>query len=313
MDSGVLQVILVTQLTLVSLFFLRALRRSAQLSRPVATPQATPKPRSDADDRSVGAEELARLEAERDGLLSTLERLRAVQTKEEDAFRARRREVLLDLHEHRRVSNELSAIEPELRSRVDSLRTEVEHLERRLPELAAEVRASTRSSIALRGRVAAARLELEGLRRDHDRVRERLGADKERLGDLARRRALLRAETEELAALARSLQRVTGGTRLLSQVTDGELRDRSAQQVDQRAHARDTSGRHDGAVDHQSRGRQDTEARDLQRVLHLRHRRLDAGLHERLVDPLLEDLAVVAPGTKDLDVLHADSLRRQAR
>jgi len=317
MDSGTLEIVLAIQTTFVTLLFLRALRRSARLSResagrhrsPSTAPRSSARPTSprrrpsDGEDRSALEDEVTRLEEQRAALLAALDRIRAAQVKEEAEFRARRTEVLLDLHERRRVANELAGIEPDLYSRIASLRAEVEHLERRRPELAAEIRASTASSLVLRGRLATARHELAGLRRDRERVRQRLHTEGRRLRDLAHRRALLEAETEELATLARTLERATGGTGLLSRLTDGELRDRSAQQLDDRTHIRDAARRHDPSVDHHDGRRQDAEADDLHRVLHLRHRRLDAGLHERLVGPSLEDL----------DVLHAASVRTQAR
>jgi chromosome segregation ATPase len=223
--TELLQVVLVVQLSLVSLLFLSALRRSARQHPTRPLPLERPAHRPRAEEPATDTETLEQLEEQRAQLLAELARIRSDQTKEEVAFRARRREVMLELHEDRRIANELNAAEPELRNRVESLRAEVEHLERRRPELAAEIQASTRSSTLLRGRIADARRELDEMRRDRDRLCERLEADKQRLSDLAKRRALLHAETEELAALARSLQPAAGVRRLLSQVTDGELRD----------------------------------------------------------------------------------------
>jgi chromosome segregation ATPase len=176
---------------------------------------------------SKEAAELADLEMQRSRLLSDLERLRAAHTREEADFRARRREVTIELHERRRISNELATAEPQLRERVAALRTGVEHLERRQPELSAEIDASKRSSNVLRERVVIARRELEELHKDRERVGTRLETELQRLRDLTCRRELLLAETEELAMLARRLQGVDGRTHLLSQVTDGEMRDRT--------------------------------------------------------------------------------------
>jgi chaperonin cofactor prefoldin len=251
--SGPLQVVLLLQLTIVSVVFLRALQRSALLSREIPRPQAprrsgrpTRLSPSEVADRAAMAEELAALDAQRVAIATDLDRLRAAHTKEEAAFRARRREVMLDLHEQRRVCNELRAVEPELRSRVDALRADVEHLQRRRPALAAELRASVRSSRLLQGRLETARSELEALRRDRDRIHERLDEDKERLRDLARRRAVLRAETEELAALARTLQPAAGGPHLLARLTDGELRESRIRPFGERSFAADPSVPWDG-------------------------------------------------------------------
>lgn len=247
-SMGVLDVVFVVQFLLVSLIFLRAFTRSRvpgpdrsqRLTPLLAPPRSTPRrstPRGGKhddgnDDLLAAASALqSELEAQRRQLASEAESARSARTNEEAAFRARRREVLLDLHEHRRVANELKAAEPALRGRIEALRTELEHLDRRRPELTVEIHASTRTSRILRERVMHANRELTELRKDSERVRERLEADTERLVDLARRRALLRAETEELAALARTLQEATDTPQLLGMVTDGELRGSAARPV----------------------------------------------------------------------------------
>ena len=237
--SELIPVALAVQVAFVSVL-LHALRRSvAQFrsnanSAPTSSRRRPPHPARTADvaDRSAAhgsteAAELADLEMQRSRLLSDLERLRAAHTREEADFRARRREVTLELHERRRISTELATAEPQLRDRVAALRTEVEHLERRQPELSAEISASTRSSFVVRERLGIARRELEELHKDRERVGTRLETELQRLRDLACRRELLLAETEELAMLARHLQGVDARTHLLSQVTDGDLRDRT--------------------------------------------------------------------------------------
>jgi len=252
MDSGTLQLALVLQTTFVAMLFLSALRRSARLTREPADPHRSPstatrstarptsgrRDPSDDADRSVLADEVARLEDQRAALLADIDRIRVAQVKEETEFRARRREVLLDLHERRRVATELAAIEPDLLIRIAALRAEVEHLERRLPELADEIRATTASSLVLRERIVTARHALAGLRREQEWARRRLRADGRRLRDLAHRRALLEAETEELATFARALEQVTGDTGLLTRITDGELCDRSVLEFDDLPHTR---------------------------------------------------------------------------
>ena len=238
--SELIPVALAVQVAFVSVLLLHALRRSVAQSRSKTSPAPTssrrrpskPARTTDVADRSAAhasteAEELADLEMQRSRLLSDLERLRAAHTREEADFRARRREVTLELHERRRISTELATAEPQLRDRVAALRTEVEHLERRQPELSAEIDASKRSSNVLRERVMIARHGLEELHKDRERVGTRLETELQRLRDLACRRELLLAETEELAMLARHLQGVDARTHLLSQVTDGDLRDRT--------------------------------------------------------------------------------------
>lgn len=244
--SDFLQVVLAVQLMVVTALFLSALRRSAtQSRRPASDPvpraglalHPTAQRQTDAIEQPAWAEGLVHLEEQRSRLLAELTRMRASQVEEERVFRARRREVVLDLHEHRRIATALTAAEPELRARIAELHAEVEHLERRQPELEAEIRASTRSSIVLHGRVGVARRELDELQKDRARIASRVDEEMQRLRDLARRRVLLLAETEELATIARGLQRVNGGTRLLSQLTDGELRDRTKLRLDARTNA----------------------------------------------------------------------------
>jgi DNA repair exonuclease SbcCD ATPase subunit len=240
LSTGFLEMVFVVQLVLVSLVFMRALRRTRSprmhsqtrgvppLPRNIETGEPSTALRRAGADRSSATQgallqhELDELEAQRASLLDELAAIRSEQVAEESAFRARSREVLLQLHEHQRANNELATREAELEHRVAALRTEVDHLDRRRPEFAAEIRASTRVSTILRERIVLARRELDELQQDRDRVRERLNADTRRLNDLSRRRALLQAETEELALLARTLQRSIGGSPLLSQLTDSE-------------------------------------------------------------------------------------------
>jgi len=221
LDGGSLLVALAVQFTLVSLVFMRALQRSGRqrrerpLRRPAAQIQTTPQPFDGPLPR--GLDDLA---AQRAILQSEIAQIRSDQAQEEAAFRSRRSEVLLQLHEYQRRALELAAAEPALLDRVEALRHEVEHLDRRRPELAEEIRASTRMSMILRERLALARRELRELRRDRERMHECLQRDTEHLNDLARRRALLYAETEELSMLARTLQQAGGGLPLLSQLTE---------------------------------------------------------------------------------------------
>jgi hypothetical protein len=174
------------------------------------------------------AAQLADLEAERSRLMTRLEHERSARSKEEVEFRARRREVALAVHRHRQAALELAAEEPDLREKVLTLRAEVEHLERRRPELADEIRASDLTSRVVHERITLARDELADLQRDHARIRCLLDEELQRLRDLVRRRALLQAETEALVASARAHQDAVDGSPLLSLVTDGELHASSA-------------------------------------------------------------------------------------
>ncbi len=242
---GVLDVptlIFIMTLALVSVFLLHALARADRLRRTrepgpsgapargelrghsTEQPQAEHRRHETEHEGPRSLDGLAELEAERSRIAAALEIERAARTREEAEFRARRREVMLALHRDRRESMTLHASESALRERVASLRTEVDHLERRLPELKAQLRASTEASTLLDERLTQARRDLHGLRLEHQRVCSRLDAEIERLGDLRRRRALLEAETEELTTLARMHEEATEEPRLLALITDGELR-----------------------------------------------------------------------------------------
>jgi len=239
MYPGVVQVTFLVQLVLVSAFFLvaalrvrrsRTLPRSEPLDGPGHQQRASwsgshggPARRIEAD-ATQPEDELALLDTERDRLVGELERLRAAHAQEESLFRERRREVLLEMHEHRRIAADLCAEEPHLQEHVRSLRAEVDHLEHRRVSLAAEVEASIEKSSALRQRIVLAQRELAARRLDRERVERRIRSEAERLRDLAQRRNLLRAETAELAALLDLLQQLSGQSGTLTFLSDGELR-----------------------------------------------------------------------------------------
>jgi chromosome segregation ATPase len=239
MYPGVVLVTFVAQLLLVSAFLLLAVRR-ARTSRtstlpgrarvephPLRAARRGVRPDRDAtiDSRVRGAhDELALLAEERERLVRELELLRAEHAKEESHFRRRRREVLLEMHEHRRITTGLRAEELPLREHVRNLRAEVDHLEHRSVSLAEEVAASIEKSAALRQRIIVSQRELTSRRLDRERVERRIRSAAEHLRDLARRRALLRAETEELAALLELLQQLSGQPETLTALSDGELR-----------------------------------------------------------------------------------------
>lgn len=255
MDGSFGQMLLVGQVVLVTLFLLSAsVRARRQLRSPRAnsaeagtpiTAERTPErrgslsrptpraARSDARDEeaalssSIGAhkEELA-------SLAHALAQLRAAHAEEESHFRMRRREALLEMQDHRRITAGLCAEEPQLRSRVEQLRSDLEHLEHRRTALAAEIAASVETSKALRDRTLLAQRELASVRLDRERVGRRIRSDGERLRDLARRRAVLRAETQELNALLEMLQRLADQPESLTLLTDGELRNRRAARAD---------------------------------------------------------------------------------
>jgi len=223
----------VAQFTVVCIVLLRAFVRAGQRRDQPGAPalatlpgdHPTSRPRTADDGRPATAPELVELEAERRRLLTDIEQARTTQAREEAEFRARRRAVMVALHRDRQAALELTAAEPALRERVDALRTEVEHLERRHPELTEEIRASIEASTVVRGRLEQARDELAMLHRDRARLCARLDEERARLRDLANRRALLEAETEALTSLARVHQEAVGEPRLLSLVTDGDFRD----------------------------------------------------------------------------------------
>jgi predicted RNase H-like nuclease (RuvC/YqgF family) len=230
MRSGVVQMAFIVQLVLVTGFFLRAGLRTRRI-RPSAVPTAivtaTP-PRARIDGPSVVAEpkqaRIERLAEECARLTRDLELLRAARAAEEASFRARRLEALMEMQEHRRVSAVLGAEEPQLQGRVKELRAEVEHLEHRRSALAAEIAASAQTSSALRDRTALAQRELTSLHLDRERVGRRIRSDGQRLRDLTLRRELVRAETEELAALLELLQQLSGQPGTLTSLSDGEIR-----------------------------------------------------------------------------------------
>lgn len=239
MYPGVVLVTFVAQLLLVSAFLLLAVRR-ARTSRtstlpgrarvephPLRAARRGVRPGRDAtiDSCVRGAhDELALLADERDRLEREAELLRAEHAREESHFRRRRREVLLEMHEQRRITTALRAEELPLREHVRNLRAEVDHLEHRSVSLAEEVAASIEKSAALRQRIIVSQRELASRRLDRERVERRIRSAAELLRDLARRRALLRAETEELAALLELLQQLSGQTQTLTSLSDGELR-----------------------------------------------------------------------------------------
>jgi outer membrane murein-binding lipoprotein Lpp len=244
MRPDIIQVTFVVQLALITVYLLLALVRAQRLRRD-ATPPSDHSPQPVGLQWSspegvtrvtngVGDNDIAEaraLKADCDRLARSLEKMRAEHAAEEEHFRARRREALLEMHEHRRITAELGEIEPKLQERVDGLRAQVEHLEHRRVALAAEVSASLRTSAALRDRAILAQRELASLRLDRERVGRRIRSDGQRLRDLARRRAVLRAETEELAALLELLQKLADQPRTLTFLSDGELREAAARRA----------------------------------------------------------------------------------
>jgi hypothetical protein len=253
--TSAVHVVFIAQSVLVTLFLLSAMLRTSRLrrqqgssspahsrarsgSRPIPDghPSTAPAaaPSSPVDVASL-EEDAARLTAECERLARQLDLLRIAHADEEADFRARRRAALLEMLEFRQVAAELGAEEPHLRDRVARLNADVDHLGQRRTALAAEIDASTRTSTALRERNAFAKHELASLRSDRERVERRIRGGVQRLQDFARRRELLRAETEELSALLDLLQQLADQPRSLTRLSDGELRDRSipaAQVVD---------------------------------------------------------------------------------
>jgi chromosome segregation ATPase len=235
MVGGSLQVVFLVQLVLVSLVLVRAVLRTRTMrpTRRRTVPRTgegrsvrsrRPADRPVQDEQSELLEDVARLVAERDRLEQKLAQLHDQQTREEASFRERERAALLALNAYRRATRELVAAEPLLSERIDVLRVEVAHLEQRRDALREEVAASTKASLALRERIAHGRPELDVLRRERDQLRRRLIGDGQRLRDLAHRRALLRAETEELAAELELLQQLVDQPLTLVRLSDGELR-----------------------------------------------------------------------------------------
>jgi len=241
MDSQIVQIAFVVQFAVVSAVLLSALIRAQRsrpapadgslaglagaqlrLRRPVRGRPATGS--MSAVVTETDEAELAALRAERAALQGQIDRIRAAQAEEELSFRARRREALLELYDHRQRSTELSKELPPLEDLACRLRAEVEHLEHRRTALLAEVSASGRTSVVLRERAANVRREIASLRIDRDRLGQRLHRDGERLRDLARRRAVLQAESEELMALLDLLQRLADQPESLTHLSDGELR-----------------------------------------------------------------------------------------
>jgi len=242
MRWGVVQTTFVVQLLFVTGFFLlaalrtRRTRRSAVLE-PTPTPiptRATRAARIDGPPVATEPEEarLERLVEECARLTRELELQRAAHADEEVSFRTRRREALMEMQEHRRVSAALAAEEPQLQGRVKELRAEVEHLEHRRSALTDEIAASAQTSSALRDRTALAQRELASLHLDRQRVGRRIRSDGQRLRDLSLRRDLVRAETEELAALLDLLQQLSGQPETLTSLSDGELRGGPALRAD---------------------------------------------------------------------------------
>jgi hypothetical protein len=234
MRWGVVQTTFVVQLLLVTGFFLLAALRTRRTRRsavPETTPTPTPTPTRATrapgiEGPPVAAEpeeaRLERLARECARLTRDLELLRAAHADEEADSRTRRREALLEMQDHRRVSAALGAEEPRLQDRVRELRAEVEHLEHRRSALADEITASAQTSSALRDRTVLAQRELASLHLDRERVGRRIRSDGQRLRDLSLRRELVRAETEELAALLDLLQQLSGQPATLTSVSDGE-------------------------------------------------------------------------------------------
>ena len=261
MNAGFGQILLVGQVVLVTLFLLAALVRarrqrqaplpSAEASDSAHAPvrggillpppsRAAQSPTGDATVAPGGA--VGELEAELARLAGDLAQLRAAHAEEEAHFRMRRREALLEMQDYRRITSGLSAEEPQLRSRVEQLRADLGHLEHRRSALAAEIAASVETSKVLRDRTLLAQRELASLCLDRERVARRIRSDGERLRDLARRRAVLRAETQELNALLEMLQRLADQPESLTALTDGEVRSSRSARADVRPSGVTVSG-----------------------------------------------------------------------
>jgi len=241
--AGLLQTAFFAQLVFVTGFFLLAAARTRRLDRTGADVDprdavSRDEHRRDAPARSrflgraalageapAEYETLVRLDEERARLTRGIEALRAAHAEEEQSFRARRRDVMLELHEHRRILSQLSDEKPQLQERVERLRAEVEHLEHRRSSLTDEIDASIRTSTALRDRAVLAKREIATLRLDRERVERRIRSNGQRLRDLAQRGDVLRAETAELSALLDLLQQLADQPTTLTFLSDGSLRE----------------------------------------------------------------------------------------
>jgi len=225
LTQGQIQLMFLLQVAFVGVLFLHAAARARAGARRVhsapPTPVSTPATRSaqslrrnDRSEKAAGDGEaglwadIEALQARYDELTSLLAHQRAVQEREDAAFRMRRREIALKIREHRRIADELAAVLPELEQKVQRLRAESEHLQRRRGALAAEVKASAYVSGSLRQRSTSVRREIAELQLRRDRLRLQLIERSDELRDLARRRAVIEAETGELDALLTLLQQL---------------------------------------------------------------------------------------------------------
>lgn len=229
--QALVEIAFAVQLTLVGLFLLRAVARSLRLRRSTPTRAASHSSggpshhpshhEASASDDAAGAQAAEELAA-----------LRRMHAEAEASFSSRRRAALLEMRDHQRRTVDLAAEERDLLEHVTELRTEVRHFEQRHVALTAEIRAALESSELLRDRTAIARRQLEKVQAARARVRARFIGDTERLRDLVRRRALLRAETEELSELLELLQKLVGEPITLTGLSDGELRERASEALE---------------------------------------------------------------------------------
>jgi hypothetical protein len=232
MDEGLLRLALVVQFFVVALFLFRALLQSRAMRPSVpatagsaiavgAARRESPATRRAQEEQR---DALAALVAERERLERSLALRRERHAREEAVLLERQRAELQELIAHRRARIELTAEEPELVERIGGLRSEVAHLVRRRDALRDEVAASIKTSQALRERMHRGRPELAMLRQEHERLHRSLASDRERLRDLAQRRAVLRAETDALAAELDMLQRLVDQPLTLAHLSDGQIR-----------------------------------------------------------------------------------------
>lgn len=233
MSRGSLELVLIAQFVLVSGWLLRAqlrarsMRVNDQGASSVTESEGAQMLRGPEDrgDRAERAADLEALDAERRRLERMLARMREEYAREAEILRHKQREALLEIIAHRRTTMELEAGEPMLIQRLARLQVEVAHLERRRDALTDEVAASIRTSRALRERILRGRPELEVLRKDYERLHRCLVSDRDKLHDLARRRSVVQAETEALAAELQLLQRLVDQPLTLARLSDGELRE----------------------------------------------------------------------------------------
>jgi chromosome segregation ATPase len=227
MDTvGPIGLLLMGQVTAVTVLFARAVRRARDVA-----PGRAPGTGRDARPRAAGSRgvtstpiegtaELAALDMERRHAIDALALQRAEHAAAADAFAERRRTALLALHELRRSCRTLASEERTLLVRVGELSAEVRHLEHRRAAIDEGLTASTATSLAIAARTEVARQRLATLKRETDGLVVQGRRERSRLADLMRRRALLTAENAELEALLEVLQQLTGHTGSLTRISD---------------------------------------------------------------------------------------------